>query len=134
MFRTAYTIVLLLIAILAEGQIQQFNRLRRAERNVARLKKNFGKISRSFNPETDTSNLIVWQRDPYIPNSGMIRDYQHIYTFLHSSQEVEFNTKLDSADSIFYHEKENAYYKYGVDGYALREDKVVFWMASLLDE
>ena len=66
----------------------------KTKRDVNQVKKLFSQKKRTVDPATDTSSTINWSMQPYVPNSGMIKDYEFIYTFLHKKQEYSF--KKDS--------------------------------------
>lgn len=94
----AIACMLMIFSAPAEAQIRQsYNKAKgavnRTRRGVNRVKRAMGSKKRKYDPSKDTTDVIVWSRDPYIPNSGMIRDYEHIYTFFHTAQQETF--KLD---------------------------------------
>ncbi|MEQ9289273.1 MAG: glycosyl hydrolase family 18 protein [Cyclobacteriaceae bacterium] len=92
-----------------------------------RIKKSLSSNKRTVDSSLDTTDIITWTMKPYIPNSGMIHDYQHIFTFLHSEQECAFDL-TDDLKSIEWDSIQNVFYKNtgGVD--KLAEDvEVIGW-------
>lgn len=86
--------------------MREVNRTRRDVRQMDRL---VSSKKRTVDPEADSGDVIKWTMSPYVPNSGMIRDYDFIYTFLHAKQEYTFrhdknlkSLEYDSVNHIFY--------------------------------
>lgn len=109
--------------------------VRRTQRDVKRVKKLFGKDKRTFDSATDTGDVFVWSKQPHIPNSGMIHDYQYLYTFLHKSQELTFSTKYKDVKSIQWDSINNQFYKNIGDDYRLDSNNIVIgwhphWMGD----
>jgi spore germination protein YaaH len=115
-------IVLMIVLLVASSQFKSIGQNtiidapRRALMEVNRARQNYDQMGRLFsslrrprNPKTDTAAQIIWEKKPYIPNSGMIHDYQHIYTFIHRTQKYSFtrdydlkSIEWDSVNNLFY--------------------------------
>ena len=83
--------------------------VKRTNKDVNKVKKTFSSDKKTVDAVNDTSDIITWSTAPYVPNSGMIHDYQYVYTFLHAKQEYSFkNTgdiksiEWDSLNNVFY--------------------------------
>ncbi|MBT7687084.1 MAG: hypothetical protein HN728_06345 [Flavobacteriales bacterium] len=111
--------------------MREANRSRRDARQVNRL---LSKKKRDVDPAADTSKHIKWSMKPYVPNSGMVRDYEYIYTFLHAEQEYTFikdpDLKYIQWDSI-----NNEFYKNIGSGEQLKEGvEVMGWHPYWMDD
>lgn len=82
----------------------------RNQRDMDQLGRLFSSVRRKFNSATDTTDKIIWTKMPYVPNSGMIRDYEYVYTFLHRNQEYTFKRDYD-LKSIEWDSVNNQFYK-----------------------
>jgi hypothetical protein len=69
--------------------------LNRTKRDVRGVDKMLSSSKRTMDSSVDTADVITWEMKPYIPNSGMIHDYQYVYSFLHSTQEYTFQKAFD---------------------------------------
>ena len=83
--------------------------VKRTNKDVNKVKKTFSSDKKTVDAVNDTSDIITLSTAPYVPNSGMIHDYQYVYTFLHAKQEYSFkNTgdiksiEWDSLNNVFY--------------------------------
>lgn len=102
----------------------EVNRTKRDFRGVDRA---LSSSKRTLDSSMDTADVITWSMKPYIPNSGMIHDYQHVYTFLHSKQEYTFPRDLD-LKSIHWDSINNVFYKNIGKDRGLKEDaEVIGW-------
>ena len=86
--------------------LTEINRTKRDFKGVNKL---LSSTKRTVDSSVDTLDVITWSMRPYIPNSGMIHDYEYVYTFLHAQQEYtfqkDFNLKSihwDSINDVFY--------------------------------
>jgi spore germination protein len=89
---------------------------------------------RDVDPSMDTSKYIQWSMAPYVPNSGMIRDYDYIYTFLHAEQDYTFRKDSDLR-SIQWDSVNNEFYKNIGTGEKLKDGAVImgwhpYWMGN----
>jgi len=110
----------------------------RGKRDANQINRLFSTKKRDVDPSTDTSQYIQWSMAPYVPNSGMIRDYDYIYTFLHAEQEYTFSKDPD-LKSIQYDSVNNEFYKSIGAGEKLKDDVVVmgwhpYWMGNSYKE
>lgn len=87
------------------------NEQRRTERDINKVNKLISKNKRSIDPAQDTTDVIVWYKKPYIPNKGMIQDYQHIYQFLHSKEAVYFDKNDIAGYEIVWDSLNNNYFR-----------------------
>jgi spore germination protein YaaH len=83
--------------------------INRTKHDYETLTRMLSSTKRTLNPAVDTSDAITWSKKPYVPNSGMIHDYKHVYSFLHSQQEYTFkrdydlkSIQWDSVNNLFY--------------------------------
>ena len=95
---------------------------RRAMREVNNVFQNYDNMERMFStmrrprdPKTDTADQMIWEKKPYVPNSGMIHDYDYVYTFLHRTQKYTFQRdydlkaiEWDSVNNVFYKNRGSA--------------------------
>lgn len=125
----------------AFGQNQILDAPRRAMMEVNRAKQNYNQMERLFSsfrrtrdPKTDTGAQIVWEKKPYVPNSGMIHDYEHVYTFLHRTQKYTFNRDYD-LKSIEWDSVNNLFYKNRGSTDSLdRKYEVIGWHPSWMGD
>jgi spore germination protein YaaH len=102
----------------------EVNRSKRDFRGVDKL---LSSSKRTLDSSVDTADVITWQMQPYIPNSGMIRDYQYVYSFLHARQEYTFQKDYD-LKSIHWDSLNNVFYKnIGSDRGLKDEVEVIGW-------
>lgn len=87
------------------------NEKRRTERDMDKVNKLISKNKRSFDASQDTSDVIVWYKQPYIPNKGMIQDYQHVYQFLHSQEAIYFDKNDIAGYEIVWDSLNNTYFR-----------------------
>jgi GH18 family chitinase len=87
------------------------NEKRRTERDLNKVNKLISKNKRSFDASQDTNEVIVWYKKPYIPNKGMIQDYQHVYQFLHSQEAVYFDKNDLAGYEIVWDSLNNTYFR-----------------------
>lgn len=111
--------------------MREANRGRRDANQVNRL---FSKKKRDVDPAADTTEYIKWSMEPHVPNSGMIRDYEYVYTFLHANQEWTFRKDPDLR-SIQWDSVNNKFYKNIGAGQKLRKGVEVmgwhpYWMGD----
>jgi hypothetical protein len=66
---------------------QVMREVNRSKRDANQMNKLLSNKKRDVDPASDTSEYIMWSMAPNVPNSGMIRDYHYVYTFLHNQQE-----------------------------------------------
>ena len=101
--------------------------INRTNRDVKRIKKTLSPKKKTINPALDTADVVKWQKEPYIPNSGMINKYQHVFSFLHKEQELSFANDPDSR-SIIWDSLNNIFYKNSSNDQKLDEDvEVMGW-------
>ncbi|MFZ9981218.1 MAG: glycosyl hydrolase family 18 protein [Cyclobacteriaceae bacterium] len=94
----------------------------------------FSSLRRPRNPKTDTAAQIIWEKKPYIPNSGMIHDYEHIYTFIHRTQKYSFPRDYD-LKSIEWDSVNNLFYKNrGSQDSLNRQYEVIGWHPSWMGD
>jgi spore germination protein YaaH len=81
----------------------------RGQRDMQQVGRLFSSVRRNVNAQTDTAEKVIWTKKPYVPNSGMIRDYEFVYSFLHRNQEYTFkrdydlkSIEWDSVNNLFY--------------------------------
>lgn len=99
----------------------------KTKRDVNQVKKLFSQKKRTVDPATDTSSTINWSMQPYVPNSGMIKDYEFIYTFLHKKQEYSFKKDSDLI-SLEYDSIHHEFYKNIGEGQKLKDGvEVIGW-------
>ncbi|MDP4764689.1 MAG: glycosyl hydrolase family 18 protein, partial [Salibacteraceae bacterium] len=99
----------------------------KTNRDVNQVKKLFSQKKRTVDPATDTSSTINWSMQPYVPNSGMIKDYEFIYTFLHKKQEYSFKKDSDLI-SLEYDSIHHEFYKNIGEGQKLKDGvEVIGW-------
>ena len=60
--------------------------INKTKRDVRGIKRAFGSSNKTVDSANDTTDILTLMKEPHIPNSGMIHDYEHIYTFFHSQQ------------------------------------------------
>jgi len=111
--------------------MREVNRSKRDANQINRLLSN---KKRDVDPASDTSEYIKWSMQPYVPNSGMIRDYQYVYTFLHDEQEYTF-TKDPDLKTIQWDSVNNEFYKNIGKGEKLQDGVEVmgwhpYWMGD----
>jgi spore germination protein YaaH len=87
------------------------NEKRRTERDVDRLNRMVSKNKRTFDSSTDTANIVVWNKQPFIPNKGMIKDYEYVYRFLHRKEAVYFDADALNQAEIVWDSTTNRFYK-----------------------
>jgi spore germination protein YaaH len=101
--------------------------LNRTKRDVRGVDKMLSSSKRTMDSSMDTADVITWKMKPYIPNSGMIHDYQYVYSFLHSSQEYTFQ-KDYNLKSIHWDSINNVFYKnIGSDRKLKENAEVIGW-------
>lgn len=91
------------------AQRRVMKEVKRTNRDAKKVKKMFGSSKKTVDSSSDTADIITWSKAPYIPNSGMIHDYDYIYTFFHAQQEYSFKNdrslkdiEWDSVENVFY--------------------------------
>ena len=112
-------IIVLMLPFLSSGQDLRkqimgaqrkvMKEVKRTNRDAKKVKKMFGSSKKTVDSSSDTADIITWSKAPYIPNSGMIHDYDYIYTFFHAQQEYSFKNdrslkdiEWDSVENVFY--------------------------------
>jgi len=101
--------------------------MNRTKRDFRGINKALSSSKRTVDSSMDTADVITWTMQPYIPNSGMIHDYQYLYTFLHAQQEYTFQ-RDDVLKSIHYDSVNNVFYKNIGSDRKLKEDvEVIGW-------
>lgn len=84
--------------------------INKTKRDVRGIKRAFGSSNKTVDSANDTTDILTWMKKPHIPNSGMIHDYEHIYTFFHSQQEYDFTNHKD-IKTIEWDSLQNKFYK-----------------------
>lgn len=106
----------------------------RTKRDIKQINRALSSGKRTYNPTMDTLDEIAWSMKPHIPNSGMIHDYQHIYSFLHSEQEFTFSRDSDLV-SIQWDSVDNVFYKNVGDNRGIQEGlEVMGWHPHWMGE
>jgi hypothetical protein len=101
--------------------------INRTKRDFRGVNKALSSNKRTVDSSLDTTDMITWSMKPHIPNSGMIHDYEHVYSFLHAQQEYTFSRDKD-LKSIEWDSVENVFYKNIGSDYKLDEDvEVMGW-------
>ena len=62
------------------AQRKVMKEVKRTKRDAKKVGKMFGSSKKTVDSSSDTADIITWSKAPYIPNSGMIHDYEYIYT------------------------------------------------------
>ena len=113
--------------------------IRRTKRDVNQTRKVFGQDKRTMNSALDTGEVFVWKKKPFIPNSGMIHDYQYVYTFLHEYQELTFANIYKDTRQVQWDSLNNIYYRNIGDDYRIDSNNIVIgwhphWMGDSYKE
>ena len=109
------------------AQRKVMKEVKRTNRDVNKMKKMFGSSKKTVDSSSDTSDIITWSKAPHIPNSGMIHDYEYIYSFFHSQQEYHFKNDND-IKTIEWDSIQNVFYKNtGANGIIDDKYEVIGW-------
>ena len=109
------------------AQRKVMKEVKRTNRDVNKVNKMFGSSKKTVDSSSDTSDIITWSKAPYIPNSGMIHDYEYIYSFFHSQQEYHFKNDND-IKTIEWDSIQNVFYKNtGANGIIDDKYEVIGW-------
>lgn len=112
---------------LRKGVLSAQKEVNKTKRDINRVKKLFSTKKKTIDPAIDTGEVILWSMKPHIPNSGMIKDYEFIYTFLHKEQSYTFKRDPDLI-SIQYDSINHQFYKNLGEGKKLKEGvEVMGW-------
>jgi spore germination protein YaaH len=117
---------------------QVMREVNRSKRDANQMNKLLSNKKRDVDPASDTSEYIMWSMAPNVPNSGMIRDYHYVYTFLHNQQEYAFSRDPD-LKTIQWDSVNNEFYKRIEKGEKLQEGTEVmgwhpYWMGDSYKE
>lgn len=116
-----------------ENQLRKYrNRYRRSKRSLDRAKKALASQKRTVDNKNDTSEIITWQKGSFTPNSGLIYDYDYIFSFLHKEETLTFS-KDPSTRFILWDSLNNVFYKNSANSQVLKEGVEVmgwhpYWM------
>ena len=109
------------------AQRKVMKEVKRTNRDVNKVNKMFGSSKKTVDSSSDTSDIITWSKAPHIPNSGMIHDYEYIYSFFHSQQEYHFKNDND-IKTIEWDSIQNVFYKNtGANGIIDDKYEVIGW-------
>ena len=86
------------------------NRYNRTKRSVNRAKKALASQKKTVDANNDSTDIIQWQKGSFIPNSGMIYDYDYIFSFLHKEETLTFS-KDPATKFILWDSLNNEFYK-----------------------
>lgn len=101
--------------------------INRTKRDFRGINKVLSSSKRTVDSSVDTADVITWSMKPYIPNSGMIHDYQYVYGFLHAQQEYTFPRDHD-LKSIHWDSINNVFYKnIGSERKLKENEEVIGW-------
>ena len=82
------------------------NERKKAQKDISKL---FSQQKREITPDESAMDTIIWEKPPYIPQRGMINDYEGIYKFINGrNQKVKL--KNDGLTNVFWDEETNTYY------------------------
>jgi spore germination protein YaaH len=108
--------------------------INRTKRDFRGINKALSSNKRTVDTAVDTTDMIEWSMKPYIPNSGMIHDYEHVFSFLHAKQEYTFSRDAD-LKSIAYDSVDNVFYKNIGSDYKLDDDvEVMGWHPHWMED
>ena len=108
------------------------NRYNRTKRSVNRAKKALASQKKTVDANNDSTDIIQWQKGSFIPNSGMIYDYDYIFSFLHKEETLTFS-KDPATKFILWDSLNNEFYKNSANSQVLKDGVEVmgwhpYWM------
>jgi len=120
---TKYLIVGFLICLFCiPTQAQNFikqgrKQIRRLEMEKRRTKRDFDRVGKMFSsekkeltPEDHLSDTIIWEKDRYIPERGMVNDYAYLFQSIHGQQQKVLLDNTNKLNKVVWDSTTNTFY------------------------